>query len=149
MGLFGSDDDKKTSKKPVLSKPVDPGWVLDSKGKFLSFLYLDPEELNLNGVGGVYLIWHAGVRPEWVYAGLTNDMASALHDAGENADINYYEANGGLYVSWAPIKADFRKGVVKYIEENFITLVSNSSCYDDNTRIVPVKPPSTKSAKKK
>jgi len=147
MGLFGSDNDKNASKGPVFKEPVDPGWVLNPDGTFHSFLDLDPEAENLSGVGGVYLIWHAGVRPEWVYAGKTNDMASDFHAAGTNSEINVYDANGGLFVAWALIKDEYRSGIVKYIEENFKTIVPNSSCYNDNTQSVPVIPPSAKSTR--
>jgi hypothetical protein len=141
MALFGFGKSDAPPVAPVFSKPVDPGWVYPPKGGFFSFLDMDPEEHNLGGVGGIFLIWHAGVRPEWVYAGGTNDLASALHTAGMNSDINVYEENGGLFVAWAPVKEAYRKGVVKYLDLSFKTLVPNDGYYDDKTAVVPVKPP--------
>ena len=145
MSLFGSNDDNKGPKGPVFSKPVDPGWVVRPDGSFYSFLDLDPESCNLNGAGGIYLIWHGGVHPEWVFAGASTDLASDLHTAGQNPDISYYEQRGGLFVAWALIKPEFRKGAVKYIEELFTTLVENPGSYNDNTQTVPVTAPSKKS----
>ncbi len=135
MGLFGIGDDDEV---PVITEPVDPGWVTTREGGFFEFLSLDPEEIGLSGVGGVYLIWHGGVRPEWVFTGHTNDMAAAFHSAGQNKEITYYENNGGLFVAWAPVLADYRPGVVKYIEENFKTVVASSEMYTDKTLPVPV-----------
>lgn len=139
MGIFGfGKDDKEEDKAPVFTKPVDPGWVRNPTGGFFSFLDLDPEELNLSGVAGVYLIWHSGVRPEWVYVGHTKDMAASFHSAGKNSEITFYEQNGGLQVAWAPVMEEYREGVVKYISENFNPLVPNTDGYSDNTRPVPV-----------
>ena len=132
---FGKDDDETAG--PAFTTPVDPGWVRNPKGGFFSFFDLDPEELHLNGVG-----WHRGVRPEWVFAGHTKDMAAAFHSAGNNSEIIFYEPSGGLYVAWAPVMEEYRAGVVKYIEENFKTLVPNSGSYTDSTSPVPVIAPS-------
>lgn len=142
MAIFGFGKGDEQTAAPVFTDPVDPGWVRNPKGGFFSFLDLDPEELQLNGVGGVYLIWHRGVRPEWVFVGHTKDMASAFHSAGHNSEITFYEPNGGLYVAWAPVMEEYRAGVVKYIEANFKTLVPNSNSYTDGTSPVPVIAPS-------
>lgn len=147
MGLFGfgdDDDDEEEDKVPVITEPVDPGWVKERTGGFYSFLDLDPEELGLEKVGGVFVIWHAGVKPEWVYAGHGKNLASELHAAGNNNDITVYEKNGGLFVAWAPVKDIYRPGVVKYIEVNFKTLVPSSGTYGDKTRPVPVTAPTRK-----
>lgn len=141
MALFGSGDDDTPVK---ITEPVDPNWVHTPEGTFLPFLSLDPEELGLNSVGGVYLIWHGGVRPEWVYAGHSRDLAAAFHHAGSNADITSFEKNGGLFVAWAPVKEAYRPGVVKYIQDSFKTLVANPGDFTDKTEPVPVLPPVAK-----
>ena len=147
MGLFGFGDSDEKEDVPVITSPVDPGWVNAPEGGFFQLLNLDPEELGLGGVGGVYLIWHGGVRPEWVFAGHTKDLAAAFHTAGKNRDINFYEKNGGLYVAWAPVKEPYRPGVVKYLETNFKTVVPNTDDYTDKTRPVPVFPPKRRQKK--
>lgn len=144
MGLFGfggDEEEDKLSNVPLFSEPVDPGWVHARDGDFFPFLTLDPEEMGLNKIGGVFLIWHAGVRPEWVYAGHSTDLAAAFHHAGNNSDITEYEVNGGLFVTWAPVLPEYRASVVKYIDEHFKTLVPNPSAYNAKTRIAPVTPP--------
>jgi len=139
MGLFNFGDHEDDI--PPITEPVDPGWVNAPDGGFFGFLELDPEELGLGHKGGVYLIWHGGVRPEWVYAGHTTDLAMALHADGNNPEITFYEKYGGLFVAWAPVKEAYRPGVVKYLEENFKTLIPNAESYTDKTRAVPVKAP--------
>lgn len=143
MGLFGFGDDHEDDedKVPVITEPVDPNWVNTPTGGFYSFLELDPEEMGLENIGGVYVIWHAGVKPEWVYAGHGANLASEFHNAGNNKDITYYEKNGGLFVAWAPVKDMYRPGVVKFLEESFKTLVANPDAYTEKTRPVPVIPP--------
>ena len=140
MALFGTDN----TETPTFSKPEDPNWVLTPEGTFLPLLSLDPEELGLANVGGVYQIWHGGVKPEWVYTGHTSDLAAAFHQAGNNSDINYYDKNGSLFVAWAPVKEPYRAGVVKYIQESFKTLIANDDDYTSKTTPVPVLPPVAK-----
>jgi len=141
MGLFGFGGDSEPER---ITEPVDPNWVHTPSGAFPPLLSLDPEEMGLNNVGGVYLIWHAGVRPEWVYAGHSKDLAAALHQAGNNREINYYEKNGGLFVAWALVKEPYRPGVVKYLQETFKTQVENISDFNDKTVPVPVIAPVAK-----
>lgn len=143
MALFGSDE-KET---PQFTKPVEPNWVRTPEGGFLHLLSLDPEELGLGNVGGVYLIWHGGVKPEWVYTGHTKDLAAALHQAGNNSEINYYDKNGSLFVAWAPVKEPYRPGVVKYIQDSFKTLIPNPEGFTAKTVPVPVLPPVVKKKK--
>lgn len=141
MSLFGFGGKEEPER---ISEPVDPNWVHTRSGAFPSLLSMDPEEMGLNKVGGVYLIWHAGVRPEWVYAGHSKDLAAALHHAGNNRDINYYEKNGGLFVAWALVKEQYRPGVVKYLQETFKTQVENTTDFTDKTIPVPVTAPVAK-----
>jgi len=141
MALFGFGGKDEPER---ISEPVDPNWVHTPSGAFPSLLSMDPEEMGLNNVGGVYLIWHAGVRPEWVFAGHSKDLAAALHHAGNNSDITYYEKNGGLFVAWALVKDQYRPGVVKYLQETFKTQVENISDFTDKTIPVPVTAPVAK-----
>ncbi|MBL4693548.1 MAG: hypothetical protein JKY92_09500 [Magnetovibrio sp.] len=120
---------------------MDPHWVRSETGGFFSFLDLDPEERQLTGVGGVFLIFHAGIHPEWVYVGHSKCMATGLHNAGANKDILSFEVNGGLFVAWAPVLNEYRKGVVKYIDKEFKPQVLNPGAYIATTRMVPVLPP--------
>lgn len=148
MGLFGFGDSNNKEDVPIITAPVDPGWVTTREGGFFEFYSLDPEEMGLGGVAAVYLIWHGGVRPEWVFAGHTTDMAAACHSAAKNHEITNYEKNGGLFIAWAPVMELYRPGVVKYLELSFKTLVPNPGQYTEDTRPVPVFPPKRRVKKK-
>ena len=86
---------------------------------------LDPEAEGLSEKGGVFVIWHGGLRPQWVYADSSPDLAKALHDMADMDEVMRFEANGGLFVSWAFIKEEFQGGVVKYLNESMAPLAEN------------------------
>ena len=69
-----------------LGKPVDPNWVRNEKGKFFRFINLNPQEQNLEGQTAVFIIWHGGVRPAWVYVGTSRNLARDLQECKENED---------------------------------------------------------------
>lgn len=135
MALFGKSKDTPSQ---AISEPVDPGWYRNAKGKFPDLFTLDPEEAGLSAKGGVFLIWHGGIKPEWVYVGHAPDMASALLDIGRNKDVTYYENRGGLFVTWSFVLEEYRDGVVKFLQENLPTLVESANTYPENTQPVPV-----------
>ena len=56
-------------------KLINPKWIRYPKGTFYQLLQLDTDEASLNGVGGVYLVWHRGIKPAWVYAGDSPNLA--------------------------------------------------------------------------
>lgn len=103
----------------------DPHWVQMATGRFHRFLRLDPEAEGLSGVAGVYVIWHAGVRPGWVYVGRGADLAASFHYLVHNKDVMRNEVHGGLYVSWALIREEYQEGVVKYLTDTLRPSVEN------------------------
>ena len=120
--LFGGDRDDVFSS----SKPVDPEWRRSPRGLFYRLVTFKPGDLGLSGVGGVFVIWHGGVRPAWVSADKTADLAVAIEEAQDNPDVNRFESHGGLYISWTPIKPEFRDGVVKYLRQIMDPLVDSA-----------------------
>lgn len=114
MALFGSH-----SKQPKWTgPPVDPKWARTPRGRFHRFSYLDPEEEGLAGASGVFVIWHAGVRPEWVFVDRANDLAKAMHEAGQEDEIMQYDVRGGLFVTWSFIRAEYQDGVVRFLYDS-------------------------------
>ncbi|AUG55173.1 hypothetical protein CSC3H3_16620 [Thalassospira marina] len=75
----------------------------------------DISELKVDGVGGVYLVWHGGVRPGWLLAGSSGDLGFAFREFREDREIRDYEGRGGVFISWSPIKSEFRDGVVHFL----------------------------------
>ena len=116
---------KKKPAKGYDGKPLDPEWARNRKGKFSRLSHLDPAAEGINGLGGVYVIWHSGVKPGWVYVGRSDDIGAALQDALENEDIMEYERNGGLYVTWSPVLKRSQNGVLRFLHEGMKPKVPN------------------------
>jgi hypothetical protein len=105
--------------------PIDVDWVRNSRGKFHRLLHLDTTSEGLKGLSGVYVIWHSGVKPGWVYVGRADNLASALDAAQDNEDIDEYEINGGLYVTWFPVVEQHQNGVLRFLHDTMKPKVSN------------------------
>ena len=93
----------------------NPMWARSSRGLFFRLIHLDPEEKGLSGVGGIFVVWHAGLRPQWVCVSAADDLAAAIHRLADDADVMSYEVNGGLFVSWALVRPEHRSGAVAYL----------------------------------
>jgi hypothetical protein len=111
MGLFSNSD----SGFSPAAAPIDPAWAKSPKGHFFRLSRLEPDQVAQPGQGGVYVIWHKGVKPEWVYVGAADDLAQALMRSIDEEDIFSYEPRGGLWCSWSLIRPEFRDGVVLYL----------------------------------
>ncbi|MCP5366548.1 MAG: hypothetical protein H6907_04805 [Hyphomicrobiales bacterium] len=135
MALFRKKMRKIRSDAP----PQDPNWVRDAAGRYHRLLQLDPEAAGLAGTGGVYVIWHRGMRPAWVFVGAADDLARALHDVAANPDVVDLESRGGLFVTWSLTHAPYRAGVVAYLTELMMPLVDNPAAVAADP--VPVLPP--------
>lgn len=123
---------------------TDPQWAKSPAGNFHRFVHLDPEKCGLSGVSGVYVIWHGGVLPGWVYLGKSHNLARAFHLLADNQDIMSYEVNGGLFVTWALIAGECQDGVVKHLNEVMKPKVGNRKVPGDNVVPIPVLAPGTK-----
>jgi len=144
MAIFGGSSG---GARRANQKPSDPKWVRSPKGGFYQLLSLDPDELNLRDVGGVYVIWHGGVRPQWVYVGETPSLARALNNAMDDEEIAQYDINGKLFVSWSPVVEKLRRGVVLYLTQSMSPLVENPRAPKEETKdtyAIPVIAPGAK-----
>ena len=145
MALFGS------TKAPSLpgGAPIDPRWVRSPSGAFYQLVELDPDEAKISGVGGVYVVWHGGIRPQWVFVGETPNLGRAIDTVADDAEITQYKINGGLFVSWALVKEDFRRGVVLYLTRHLKPLIVNPRApteESEHTKPIPVLVPGGKAA---
>ncbi len=119
----------------------DPRWVRSATGRFHRLVHLDPEAEGLKGVHGVYVVWHSGVKPMWVFIGKSKSLADTFHDLGDDQDIMSYEIHGGLFVTWAPIRDEFQDGVVRYLNLNLKPLVRNPALPGADVEPIAVMPP--------
>ena len=127
-------------KTPATAAPQDPNWVRDGSGRYFRLLQLDPEGQGLAGTGGVFVIWHGGMRPAWVYVGAADDLARALHDIAANPDLRAHEIRGGLFVTWSLTHAPYRAGAVAYLQDLLMPVMVNPAAA--GAEPVPVLPPS-------
>jgi len=116
MGLFdffGSSDKKGT----VKSKVQDIPWSKNPAGKYRRLAFTELEKENISGVSAIYVLWHGGVKPGWVYVGLSDDLAVDLTDACQNRDIMENDMRGGLFVTWATINPKAAPGIVAFLTD--------------------------------
>ena len=144
LGIFNK---KKKPEPAYTGPPLDPNWARNRRGKFHRLLHLDPVVEGLRGVGGVYVIWHSGVKPEWVFVGRTDDMSGAIERANDQEEIMDYEKNGGLFVTWSPIFKNRQAGVVRYLHENLQPVVENPEAKSIKDGPIAVVPPKRRDAK--
>ena len=115
MAWFWKSKEKALDKEIFEGPPRDIGWVRSPKNQFYNFLNLDPDEIGLKGVSGVYVVWQGGIRPEWVYIGHTPDLGGAFDTIYDNPEIMDYAKDSKLFITWAEIRPEFQPGVVRYL----------------------------------
>lgn len=124
------------------NQPQDPQWAKTAAGKYRRLVHLDTAPLK--GVSAVFILWHSGMRPRWVYVGRTNDLAAALEDAAANGDIMQYDVHGGLFVTWSLIRDQMQDGAVAYLTQALQPLVANPKAPARGARPIPVLVPGIK-----
>lgn len=117
----------------------DPQWARSPKGGSFNFMRLEPEKYDLAKASGVFVIWHGGVKPEWLYVGKSNNLENALYDMGDNGEVTSYQNRGGVFVTWAFVKSEFQDGVVTYLTDVLKPLIENSGY--KKTKPIPVQTP--------
>ncbi|MHC8508640.1 MAG: hypothetical protein ACYYKD_04460 [Rhodospirillales bacterium] len=105
--------------------PQDANWARTPKGRFHNLNTFDPVKIGLGGISGVYVIWHSGIKPKWVYVDRDDDLAGAMAQALDNKFILQYHPNGGLFVSWSMIAKPYQDGVVRYLHTVLAPAVKN------------------------
>ncbi len=149
MAWFRKSKKKGLPDEAFEGPPRNIGWVRSPKNKFYNFLNLDPDEMGLKGVSGVYVVWRAGLRPEWVYTGHTADLGGAFDLIYDNDEIMEYGRDGKLFITWSQIKPEFQPGVVKYLIQVMSPAVLDPVMPDedgnqpeeDDIQPIPVLPP--------
>lgn len=76
-------------------------------------LQVDPNDLA--GRSGLYLLWHLGVRPQWLRVGFASDLGTAIRLLAETPAIASFEAHDGPFVSWSFCSAEDAPGFVNFL----------------------------------
>ena len=133
-------------KMSQLAKPIDPNWARSEKGKFFRFINLRPQDLGLEGQTGVFILWHGGVRPTWVFVGTSRNLARDLQWCAENEEIMHFERFGGLFATWAFIKKEFQAGAARYLTQVARPAVANPLAPTTAVDPIPIMLPGAKAA---
>lgn len=118
---------KQTAAPAYDGPPLDPQWIRNARGKFYRLIHLDTSNSQIKGLSCVYVIWHSGVKPEWVFVGRTDDLGGTLDEVQESEDVMDYEINGGLYVTWSPVLKEKQNGVIRFLHDTMNPKVENPS----------------------
>ena len=138
MALFGRSKPQSPSGPSGI---LDPQWVRSPEGDYWQFQQVKPDALGLRGQGGVYVLWHGGLKPTWVYAGESTSLGRALTEIADNKDIIHYRARGGLFVTWAVASEELRRGILLYLTRAMKPLVTNPRAptqETEHTKLIPV-----------
>ncbi len=118
--------------------PADPRWARSAKGRFYRLVQLESDQVAFPNTSAVFVIWHGGVKPGWVYVGRTANLAAELKKLAADSDILFYHKHGGLSVSWANVKPEYQGGVVRYLTDAMKPLVANAAEARNDAEPVPV-----------
>ena len=134
----------KPKKLTNLGAPIDPNWARNENSKFFRFINLNPENHELAGKPGIFIIWHGGTKPTWVFVGTSRDLARDLDWCRDNEDIMYFERFGGLFASWAFVRKEYQDGAARYLTQIAKPLVDNPVAPGAGADPIPVLLPGTK-----
>jgi hypothetical protein len=84
-----------------------------AEGAYPRLAGLDPRTLAAQP--GLYLIWHLGVRPQWLRAGFSRDLGSAVAVLAEAPEITVFAAHDGPYFAWRPCAPGDAPGLVNFL----------------------------------
>ena len=124
----------------------DPHWARTKTGYYHRFLTLDTEANGLTQASGVYVVWHGGNNPGWVFIGRSDDLARTFHELADDEAVMSYDIRGGILVTWAMIKKEFQDGVVRHLNDTLRPKIKNDDAALKSATPVPVQPPRPKSA---
>ncbi len=131
----------KSTHRHVVAPRFDPNWARSASGRYQRLVFLEPDRVGLAGESGIFVIWHAGVAPAWIYVDHASDLGEALLAAMADPVIMSYEANGGLFVTWAGIAPDYCEGMVCHLARALRPVIKPRSCNLDEAFPIPVVAP--------
>jgi hypothetical protein len=120
---------------------MDVAWVRSPKGLYYNFLNLEPNDLDLAGKTGVFVIWLGGHWPEWLYIGRGYDLGVTLEEFQRDPTILQYDKEAGLFVTWSEIKSEFQDGVVQYLNQVIPPTLANQNPPEEDEPPIAVFPP--------
>jgi len=110
-------------------------------------------DLAVHGVrsqAGIYVVWHLGVRPRWLRAGVSNNLGTTFEVLAHARWIQLHQDNAGVFVAWAFPPQHASMGMVRFLTEKLQPAFQNEVLPDDisiGADVVPVTcplPPGTR-----
>lgn len=86
-----------------------------SSGNFPRLASLDTAAYDLAGRPGLYLLWHLGVRPQWLHVAFTQDLDVAGRTLAATPEIAAYAAHDGPFFGWMFCDAEKAHGFVAFL----------------------------------
>lgn len=80
--------------------PEAPLWQPASE-LYPRLIDFDAAAMDLIAVSGMAIVWHLGIRPQWLRVIASCDLAASVAAAKVAPAILGFQPNGGLYVAWA------------------------------------------------
>jgi len=97
------------------AKEVPPALWLPTPEPYPRLMTFDSSALT--GKGGLYAIWHLGVRPQWLRVGLADDLALTFAALAQASWVMKHEGNAGIYLAWAFPAPAQAMGMARYLHE--------------------------------
>ncbi len=113
LSIFKSN--KTATKSSGISEPIAIEWAKTEEDKYFNLLSLKIEEMGLEEMGGIYMIWSAGLKTSIVYIGVTDNLIKSINIAKDNPEILSYHEKGTLGITWSPIQEKYRNRIVSYL----------------------------------
>jgi hypothetical protein len=116
-------------KKPKL--PED-GWR-PADAAYPSLFDLAGHGAALDGKGGIYAVWHLGVRPQWLRIGAGANLLECLTAAAAAPQMSTYRGNGGVFAAWSLPDAARRPGIVLHLRTRLEPVLQHLALPGENT----------------
>lgn len=82
-------------------------------GNYPRLLALEPRALA--GRAGLYLLWHLGVRPQWIRAGASPDLAATVLQLARAPEVADFSRHDGPFLSWSFCGTEKASGYVRFL----------------------------------
>src|SRR5690606_23014491 len=69
----------------------------------------------LAGRSGLYLLWHLGVRPQWLRAGFSKDLGAAAAHLAKTPEVAAFIPHDGPFLSWSFCAPEIAPGLVNFL----------------------------------
>lgn len=113
-GLVGKLSEKIAGSLAV--KPERGPWQ-PAQGGYPRLTLMDADLLaGLQETGGVFALWHSGVRPQWIGVAAADSLGQAFEGLQTDPDILLYDRNDGVFVAWSECASENRSKVVAYLQ---------------------------------